>query len=247
MPTEHREHTEKSFGFSKSVYSVCAVGNIWTEQPIFFIDFEGSRTSGILEFGVVEVVGGRLASTRTRLCQATGRISSEDSAVHGLLENEVAAQAPFADEWQYFAELRERGPLAAHYAGVENALLKSVWPYPRNSPDFARPEKSVIEWGPWIDSARLYAQFYPQLASGKLEALVAACGLQAQLEAHAAEHCPADRRHYHAALYDALAGALLLASLAREPRLAELSVMQMLAFSTLDGEKRDALQQRELF
>ena len=27
----------------------------WTEQPIFFVDFEGSRASGILEFGVVEV------------------------------------------------------------------------------------------------------------------------------------------------------------------------------------------------
>ena len=29
-------------------------------------------------------------------------------------------------------------------------------------------------------------------------------------DALALEHCPADRRHYHAALYDALAGALLL-------------------------------------
>jgi DNA polymerase-3 subunit epsilon len=48
-------------------------------------------------------------------------------------------------------------------------------------------------------------------------------------------------------LYDALAGALLLASLAREPRLAALTTMQLLALSTLDGEKRDALQQRELF
>ena len=46
---------------------------------------------------------------------------------------------------------------------------------------------------------------------------------------------------------DGLAGSLLLVSLAREPRLAELSVMQLLALSTLDGEKRDALQQGELF
>jgi len=39
----------------------------------------------------------------------------------------------------------------------------------------------------------------------------------------------------------------LLAALAREPQVAGLSVMQLLALSTLDGEKRDALQQRELF
>ena len=219
----------------------------WSEQPIFFVDFEGSRASGILEFGVVEVLGGKIVSARTRLCRATGRVRDEDAAIHGLREETLATHAPFADEWEYFAGLRERGPLAAHYAGVENALLKSVWPYPRNSPDFARPGERVIDWGPWIDTARLYAQFYPQLDSGKLESLVAACGLQAELDALAIAHCPPDRRRYHAALYDALAGALLLASLARDPHLAALTTMQLLALSTLDGGKRDALQQRELF
>ena len=247
MPTEHTEHTEKSFGFLASVYSVCSVGNIWIEQPIIFVDFEGSRTSGILEFGIVEVLGGQIVSARTRLCRATGRVRAEDAAVHGLREETLAPHAPFADEWEYFASLRERGPLAAHYAGVENALLKSVWPYPRSSPDFARPGERLAEWGPWIDSARLYAQLYPQLASGRLESLVATCGLQAELDALAAVHCPPVRRRYHTALYDALAGALLLASLAREPRLAALTTMQLLALSTLDGEKRDAIQQRELF
>ena len=219
----------------------------WTEQPIFFVDFEGSRASGILEFGVAEVLGGRITAARTRLCRATGRVRPEDAAVHGLQEAMLADAAPFGDEWEYFAGLRERGPLAAHYAGVENGLLKSVWPYPRNSPDFARPGESAIEWGPWVDSARLYAQFYPQFDTGRLESLVAASGLQGELDALAKEHCPPERRRFHAALYDALAGGLLLASLARDPRLAELSVMQLLAFSTLDGDKRDALRQRELF
>lgn len=219
----------------------------WVDQSIHFVDFEGSRTSGILEYGVAEVLGGKITGTSTRLCRAIGRVWAEDVAVHGLEEKTLAGHAPFSDEWEYFAGLRERGPLAAHYAGVENGLLKSVWPYPRNSPDFARPGESVIEWGPWIDSARLYAQFYPRLDSGRLESLVAACGLQAELDELARAHCPPERRRYHAALYDALAGALLLASLAREPRLAELTVMQLLAFSTLDGEKRDALQQRNLF
>jgi DNA polymerase III epsilon subunit-like protein len=219
----------------------------WTQQPIYIADFEGSRSSGILEFGVAEVLGGKITSARTRLCRATGEVRAEDVAVHGLQAAMLAGAAPFADEWEYFAGLRERGPLAAHYAGVENGLLKSVWPYPRNSPDFARPGESVIEWGPWIDSARLYAQFYPDLDSGRPETLVARCGLQPELDALAKEHCPPERRRYHAALYDALAGALLVASLAREPRLAELTVMQLLALSTLDAEKRDALQQRKLF
>ncbi len=219
----------------------------WVDQPIFFVDFEGSRASGILEYGVVALERGRVVETHTRLCRATGRVRAEDSAVHGLHEETVAGQPPFADEWEFFATLRERGPLAAHYAGVENALLKSVWPYPRNSPDFARPGERVIDWGPWVDTARLYAQFYPQLDSGKLERLVAACGLQPGLDALAAQHCPPDRRRYHAALYDALAGAVLLTRLAQDPQLAQLTTMQLLALSTLDGAKRDALQQRELF
>lgn len=219
----------------------------WTAQPIFFVDFEGSRASGILEFGVVEVCRGGIVSARTRLCRAVGRIAAEDAAVHGLTERALAAEAPFADEWEYFAGLRERGPLAAHFAGVENSLLKSVWPYPRSSPDFARPGARVVEWGPWVDTARLCAQFFPQFDSARLETLVAACGLQEELAAQAAVHCPPDRRRYHAALYDALAGALLLCALAREPQLAALSPMQLLALSTLDGQKRDALQQRELF
>ena len=219
----------------------------WTKQPIFFVDFEGSRASGILEFGVVEILGGEIVGAQTRLCRPIGKIRAEDTAVHGLTEENLTVHAPFSDEWEYFAGLRERGPLAAHYAGVENGLLKSVWPYPRTSPDFARLGENIIDWGPWIDSARLYSQFYPQLESGKLETLITACGLHAELEEVASRFCPPTRRGYHAALYDALAGALLLVSLAREPRLTDLSMMQLLAFSTLDGEKRDALQQRQLF
>lgn len=219
----------------------------WTHQPIYFVDFEGSQSSGVLEYGVVEVRGGRIGATYTRLCQATGRVRAEDTATHGLDERAVALWAPFADEWEFFAGLRERGPLAAHYAGAENGMLKSVWPYPRNSPDFARPGERVIDWGPWVDTARLYAQLYPKVGSGKLETLVDVCGLQAELDGLAKNFCPAGRRRYHAALYDALAGALLLASLAADPRVANLSVMQLLALSTLDAEKRGALQQGELF
>jgi DNA polymerase III epsilon subunit-like protein len=219
----------------------------WIEQPVFFVDFEGSQAAGVLEYGVVTVLGDRVVETRTRLCRADGRVRAEETATHGLREDDLLAQAPFADDFNFFAGLREQGPLAAHYAGVENALLKAAWPYPRHSPDFARPDERLADWGPWIDTGALYAQLYPRLVSLKLADLVAACGLQAELDALAAAHCPPARRRYHAALYDALAGALLLASLAREPWLAELGTAQLLALSALDPEKRDALQQRELF
>jgi len=219
----------------------------WNEQPIHFVDFEGSLSSGILEFGVVTLHRGEISSTRTRMCRPTGRIRSEDTAVHGLDQSTLSAEASFADEFDYFAGLRMTGPLAAHFSGAENSLIKSVWPYGRSAPDFTRPDATTQEWGPWIDTGALYRQFYPQLASYGLSELIAAGGMQAELDEKAALHCPAARRRYHAAPYDALAGAVLLCSLGREPGLTALTIPQLLAFSTLDGAKRDALQQGNLF
>jgi DNA polymerase III epsilon subunit-like protein len=219
----------------------------WLEQPVFFIDFEGSMASGILEYGVAALLGGRVTKTHTRLCGPTGRIRTEDTRIHGLRRGALARCEPFSADWELFAGLRERGPLAAHYAGAESSLLKAAWPYPRSSPDFTKPGNLAADWGPWIDSARIYSQLYPGLGSGRLESLVGACGLQEELDTLASAHCPQGRRRYHAALYDALAGALLLGSLARHPQLAALTVVQLLALSTLDPGRRDSIVQRELF
>jgi DNA polymerase-3 subunit epsilon len=217
----------------------------WTEQTIFFLDFEGSRGSGVVEYGMVGLRGGRVVETKTRLCRPTGLIRPEDTAVHGL-RPEMTAESPLlAEDWDSFAGWRERGPFAAHYAGVENSLLKAVWPYPRSSPHFGKPGERVVDWGPWLDSARLYAQFFPHHTSGNLKSLIVASGLQAELDALALAHCPAGRRGFHAALYDALAGALLLLALGRDPRFAPLSLARLLALSTLDpGKREDMLQSR---
>lgn len=219
----------------------------WADTPIHVIDFEGNRTSGILEFGVVTLVGEGIAATRTRRCAATGRVAAEDTAVHGLTAEAVAGEAPFVAEWEYFAGLRTAGPLAAHYAQAENHLLKAVWPYARSAPDFARPGATSTEWGPWIDTGRLYPQCFAQLGGVQLEQLIREFGRQAELDALGAAHCPADRRHYHAALYDALAAAVLLLALLRRPEFSEATIPWLLQMSTLDPEKRGALQQGDLF
>ncbi len=219
----------------------------WTDHLIHFVDFEGSIASGILEYGVVTMRGAEILGAHTRLCRATGRVRAEDAGLHGLDEAAVADHAPFADDFETFARWRETGPLAAHFANAENTLIKAVWPYPRTSPDFARPGGMLTDWGPWIDTGRLYPQLYPSLTSAKLGDLVAAFALQGELDALAERHCPAERRRYHAALYDALAGALLLRRLAGEPSLALQPTGWLLEMSTLDGEKRDALRQGGLF
>lgn len=219
----------------------------WADAPIHFIDFEGNATSGILEFGVVTLQGGGITAAHTRLCRAAGRVSAEETAVHGLTENGLVTEAYFAAEWERFAGLRATGPLAAHFAPVENSLLRKVWPYPREVPDFARPGRTATEWGPWIDTGRLYPQIFPQLGSIRLEDLVTRYELQAELGATARQYCPPERRRYHAALYDALAGALLLLALLRRPELAEATIPWLLQMSTLDADKRGAMQQGDLF
>ncbi|KXU35408.1 DNA polymerase III subunit epsilon [Cephaloticoccus capnophilus] len=225
----------------------------WTAQPIHFVDFEGSLASGIVEYGVVTLIAGEVRELHTRLCAPRGRLRQADIAVHGLGEGELAGAAPVAEDFARFAAWRQSGPLAAHFAGTENTLLKSVWPYSRASPDFTRggvgsggaagAAGACAEWGPWVDTGALYRQLYPQLGSYKLAELVSRCGLQAELDALAAQLCPSERCRYHAAPYDALAGALLLCALAHEPQVAALSTLQLLALSTLDGAKRDAIQQ----
>ena len=118
----------------------------WMDAPIHFIDFEGSLSSGILEYGVVTFKGGAFIQTRTRLCRATGRIRPDDVLVHGLDEDRLASHAPFSDDFDYFVSLRASGPLAAHYAHAENSMLKSVWAYPRVVPHFARPGTVHADW-----------------------------------------------------------------------------------------------------
>jgi DNA polymerase-3 subunit epsilon len=230
---------------------VYSVGSLWKDQLIHFIDFEGSVASGILEYGVVSLHAGAIVATTGRACRPAGRVRPEDIAIHGLEPAALAGQAPFADEFARFAALRASGPLAAHFAQAENSLLKAVWPYARAAPDFSRETPAMTDaatdWGPWIDTGRLYPQTRPANTPVKLAALIAAEGLQERLDALAADHCPPERRRYHAALYDALAGALLLARLAENPGWADKSLRWLLEHSTLDPARREFLRQDELF
>ena len=220
----------------------------WPDQLIHFVDFEGSTVSGILEYGVVSLSGGEIRAARGRVCRAMGRVRAEEVAVHGLDAVATAGCAPFGAAFEEFAALRESGPLAAHFANAENTLIKAVWPYARQARDFSRDEGATTPgWGPWIDTGRLYPQFRMAGAGARLGDLIAAEGLQARLDAEAAEHCPPGRRRYHAALYDALAGALLLVRLAETPGLADKSLRWLIEHSTLDPVRREGLRQAELF
>lgn len=219
---------------------------LWNETPVFIVDFEGSKSSGILEYGMVHLAEGKVIGTATRLCRPVGAVRPADTRLHGIAAESAADCAPFYTEWETFIGIRRQGPLGGHFTGAENHLLKAVWPYPPPSPDFARPGMEINDWGPWIDTGRLYGNLFPDLQTAALADLIALFGLQDELDALGASHCPKERRRFHAALYDALASALLLLSLARRDELACATLAWLLRMSC-GKSRRVGLAQRRLW
>ncbi len=214
--------------------------------PIHIIDFEGSRQSGIVEYGVATLLGQSITATYTRICAPVGTISDQDRAQHGIHEEMARAAAPFDREWSLFSALREQGPFCAHNVAVEAGLIAMVWPYPRKCPNFAEPGVEAASWWPWLDTLRLYRRIYPGLESYGLEVLVHTFGLQSELDQRAQLDCPAHRQRYHCALYDALASALLLARLFSEQELADASLRWLILQSAASESERASMGQQEL-
>ena len=85
------------------------------------IDFEGSRHSGVIEYGCVTLEKGELVKTCSRICAPVGTINKLDRIHHGIAQ--VAVQkAPFTDEWSLFSGLRNRS-LCAHNSAVEDGFF----------------------------------------------------------------------------------------------------------------------------
>lgn len=216
------------------------------EVPVHIIDFEGSRQSGVVEYGYVTLQRGELVDSGTRICAPVGTISNMDRGQHGISEALAAGEPSFEEFWDLFAGLRETGPFCAHSAAVEEGFLCNVWACPRSSPDFSEPGQSIASWGPWLDTLSIYRRVYPQLESHKLQTLVEVFQIQSELDRQAGILCPAQRRHYHCALYDALASALLLRRLSEEPELEASSLRWLFLQSTKSDAARERMEQQEL-
>ncbi len=214
----------------------------WHDAIIHVMDFEGHRRYGVIEYGVVTLRGGEITTCETRLCRSQSPISPGDSAIHGLFDRDTIDAPPFKEAFERFVEWRRCGVFAAHNKSVEHALLKHTWPYPPFVPDWRTLDTTRPDWGPWIDTLRIYQTLYPTLTDHSLGALLSTFNLEQPLLKAAAKHCPPRRRQPHCALYDALASALLLVRLQAVPETAAASLAQLLLWS---GERLP--QEPELF
>ena len=196
------------------------------------MDFEGSTTSGVVEYGVALLRDGKILSTETALCAPTGEISSWDREIHGIRDSDLSDSELFSGNYRQFVDYRKTGVLAAHNRHAENSFLKSTWAIPPKVPDWRKGVGMAQEWGPWIDTLAIYKGLYPSLESYALVELVKKFMLQDDLDKLAEKHCPSNRRKAHCALYDALASSLLLVRLATEESLSSyLSLVWLLQFS----------------
>lgn len=174
------------------------------------LDFEGGPRTGVVEFGVATLLGGEIISVQTGLCAPLASIPPLDTQCHGLSDCDLTGLRTFDAHWEYFVSLRASGVLAAHNSPVEARLLAVTWPHPSAVPSVGEDGIAQAEWGPWVDTLRLARAWAPSLGDFRLAELIRTLRLAERLDALAVRHCPAGRRRFHCAGYDALAAALLL-------------------------------------
>ena len=87
----------------------------------------------------------------------------------------------------------------------------------------------------------------PQLTTGKLAQLIAQFGLQTELDQHAQKYCPHERCFYYAALYDALAGVLLLKALVTRPEVSSASLAWLLQLAPQTQKNGQIFAKRNCF
>ncbi len=218
---------------------------IWSDLPLHVVDFEGSAQTGVVEYGVVTLHHGEIVSAATRLHAPRGAIPLVDTQCHGLRSKDLSGLTPFESEWDYWVSLRRSGLLVAHNANVEERFLRATWSRPTAVPSFVDATDMVAEWGPWIDSCRLARAWMPTLGDYKLGSLISLLKLGSKLDDLATVHCPVNRRHFHCALYDALASALLLRALCAVDGRSHLPLTLMVRDS-LSAPAADDLMQGEL-
>ena len=214
---------------------------IWSDLPLHVVDFEGSNHTGVIEYGVVTLLGKEIFSTATKTHLARASISKLDTQCHGLTDLDLINQTPFESEWDYWLSLRRTGLFVAHNASVESQLLRLTWPRP-SAVSSLEEGVQTAEWGPWIDSCRLARFWLPTLGDYKLASLIKLFKLQAQLDVLAERHCPPERRKYHSALYDALASALVLRTLCAGEGRSQSTVSQLVQDSLSLPAREDSMQ-----
>ena len=201
--------------------------------PIFAIDFEGSKRIGVVEYGVAEIFGAKIARLYTRICAPKASITRKDADFFGISNSEAKKNPPFEADINLFCALRKRGIFASHNCQVEDSLLRAEAPSPGLVPKIPGNGGAMSkDWRPWIDTCALAKNIYPGITSAKLSDLIKIFGLQKDLDALAAKLCPEGRQKWHCAPYDALAAASILIKICTQEGFENVSFEWLVKYSS---------------
>lgn len=181
------------------------------DTPIYAIDFEGSKSLGIVEYGVAKILRGEVTEVYTAICAPKRAISPKDEKFFGISNKTARTFAPFEAHCDLFSQLRSIGIFAAHNHSTEDTLLRTHIPSPGRVRNFFCA-RDTLSWSPWLDS-RDFAKFLkPDLKSEKLSECVRELKLQDRLKESAERFCDSSRATWHRALFDALASAEIISA-----------------------------------
>jgi hypothetical protein len=200
---------------------------------IHVIDFEGNRTYGILEYGLVTLKNNTIADLSTADCGSNSDHSAAHFTEHSRFSSNGETKS-FEYHLPFFIKKRAEGVFCAHGASVEDRLLRqycltpgkidspSDEHNPQNAPQTAPSENPQsppstataamkgTSWGPWIDTYKIYRKYYPAAERYEVAELIHHFGLEKKLRDRVAKHNLSKALTFHRAPYDALATALLL-------------------------------------
>jgi DNA polymerase-3 subunit epsilon len=121
-----------------------------------------------------------------------------------LVRDQLATAPTLATLWPELRGRVSNVPLVAHNVATEKKFFRAAWPLHR--------------FGPWIDTLKLSRLGFKGLASYDLEQVSGAAGIHRELSGLLPGRAP------HDALYDAMASALVLCHLLRQPHWQDITV-----------------------
>jgi exodeoxyribonuclease X len=165
----------------------------WTSLTYAVVDVEGNgqQPPDLVEVAVVPIVAGKVGELRSWLVRPERSIKYFATRIHGLTNDDVADQPPFADIAHEVRDAMRVAALVAHNAHVDTGVLQ------RELDDWQCPEV--------FDTPKLARRLLPKQDSYQFGVLVKALKL--------AEALP-DGLVPHRATYDALVTARLFVQLA---------------------------------
>ena len=138
------------------------------------LDFEGNLKSGIREIGLVSFMN-------FKITYAKEFIVNESIDLNNILEN-----------------IPKDGFIISHNVMFEKNLIIKTFPYPTFSKGY------FLQWGPWLDTVKIYQKLYPNLPNYDLKNLVAQFLSADGLNKLTSKYCNLKKRKHHNALFDAI-------------------------------------------